>query len=203
MIKFDFAGEKPDGYFVRAPDIKLIKEFPGYAALRSGHILRINKLRVQKAFNNGNGYFRVHISKVKEKQYIHRLVASAYLPNKENKPQVNHKNGNKSDNRVENLEWVTRCENVQHSYDSGLRDAETTFKTSLKLRINPYKDLPMRPYRWNRSYEVARYICDQGISRSFNDIGKELGMHRTQVAKYFFQERYKYYPEHKKEQIPG
>ena len=64
------------------------------------------------------GYIRVCIN---EKSYrMHSLVARAFLPNWENKPHVNHKDGNRSNNRLYNLEWCTRSENMQHAYDTGL-----------------------------------------------------------------------------------
>lgn len=62
---------------------------------------------------------------VRYKKLIHRLVAEAFIPNPEDKPYVNHKNGGIYDNRVENLEWATQQENVQHAYATGLIGEKT------------------------------------------------------------------------------
>ena len=72
-----------------------------------------------KPRNRGKGYLSVSLCK--DGKYfsvlIHRAVAEAFIPNPDEKSQVNHKNGIHSDNRVENLEWVTAQENIRHKYD--------------------------------------------------------------------------------------
>lgn len=69
---------------------------------------------------------------------LHVLVAKTFILNPENKPQVNHKNGIKTDNRVENLEWVTRSENQIHAYKTGLQKKKTGSNSKLKKPVNQY-----------------------------------------------------------------
>lgn len=89
----------------------------------------IMKERILKGNANTSGYYRVFLSKdskVKTK-YIHRLVAKHFINNNNNNyKEINHINGIKEDNRVENLEWVTREENVRHALINNLSDAVLT-----------------------------------------------------------------------------
>ena len=67
-------------------------------------------------------YAMIQLSNGKQKNCrVHRLVAEHFLPNPDNMEEVNHKDGNKENNHVGNLEWCTRSHNVQHSYDTGLK----------------------------------------------------------------------------------
>jgi hypothetical protein len=83
---------------------------------------RINYERILAHKKEKRGYLVVNLS-VQGKHHmrlVHRLVAFAFLSNPDNKHDINHINGVKNDNRVENLEWATRGENIQHAYKTGL-----------------------------------------------------------------------------------
>src|SRR5690606_20486705 len=89
-----------------------------YTISRNGVIINNNTGRILKQ-DTSTGYSTVVLSNngTKRRFLVHRLVAEVYLPNNEGKPCVNHINGIKTDNRVENLEWVTYSENERHSHD--------------------------------------------------------------------------------------
>lgn len=80
------------------------------------------KMKILKLKPNRRGYIRVHLSikNIKFQVSAHRLVALSFIPNPDNKPHINHKNGVKDDNRIENLEWVTCSENNFHAHRTGL-----------------------------------------------------------------------------------
>jgi hypothetical protein len=84
-----------------------------YTITENGEIINNKNGKKLKPQPNGKGYLRVSIGG--KLQFIHRLVAEKYIPNPENKPQVNHKDGNKLNNSVDNLEWVSNMENRQHA----------------------------------------------------------------------------------------
>ncbi len=130
------------------------------------------KNKILKPRVKSNNYLIVSLYKnnIDKKFYIHRLVAEAYIPNPENKLQVNHKDFNKANNTIENLEWVTRTENIRH-YKESNKWNETIKKKNRKLvskilnRVKEYKDEIISLYRLN--YSIDDISKKLNIGRDF------------------------------------
>lgn len=93
-------------------------DFPNYTISPDGVVTNKRGVELKGEISNA-GYKRVSLSNnhVKhQKMSVHRLVAETYIPNPDNLPEVNHKNEDKLDNRVENLEWCTTLYNLNHSH---------------------------------------------------------------------------------------
>ena len=90
---------------------------------------------VAKQYKMSHGYMEYHLYKnnIRYHRTVHRLLANHFIPNPENKPFINHIDGNRANNSLENLEWVTNGENVQHAMRSGRLDISGEKHHNVKL----------------------------------------------------------------------
>lgn len=102
---------------------------------------------------------------------VHRAVAIAFIENKDNKPQVNHIDGDKHNNNVSNLEWVTNSENAIHAFELGLRVPNTVGKVRSKLSMS---------YEEMRSKILS--LVSQGMTQ--REVAEIIGVHRVTVNRY-------------------
>jgi len=104
---------------------------------------RISKEKILKSSLNAYGYPLVVLccNNIRTTTLVHRLVAKAFINNLNNCPQVNHKDGNKQNNKLENLEWVTQSENEKHAYRTGLKSKRGEKNCFAKLTQKAVMDI--------------------------------------------------------------
>ena len=154
---------------------KDIKGYEGlYAITDKGQVYSYKKQKFLSPAKCGKGYLKVMLCRGKEDHknlMIHRLVAEAFLPNPEGKLTVNHKDGNKLNNDVSNLEWNTYSENLKHAYSHGLN------------YWNKKKGHKMRPV--NRISKDTGEILEtyKSIGEAIRDMGDTNHAHIVDVCK--------------------
>lgn len=116
------------------------KSIPFFIVSRSGAILVKDTMKPARISDNGHGYLQVQIMREGKRytRYVHRLVAECFLDNPLLLAEINHKDGDKSNNSADNLEWCSRSENMKHAYRTGLK-ANTTDKQREAARQNAIK----------------------------------------------------------------
>ncbi len=98
-------------------------------------VLRRSKILKPQLNPCGYGVVRLYVNGVAVTSTAHTLIAKTFIPNPENKPEVNHKKGIKTDNRVSELEWVTRQENITHAFKMGLYKNQSKGSTHINSKL--------------------------------------------------------------------
>ena len=127
-----------------------IEGYENYLIYEDGKVWSKNVKRYLSACDDGNGYLQVTLCKDGNRKLynIHRLVALNYIPNPDNKPEVDHWNGKRNDNRVENLRWATYSENGQN------RREQNNNKLGIK---NICYDKSQDRYRYKKEINGVKY----------------------------------------------
>lgn len=146
---------------------RIIESHPNYRIYNDGTV-RNSKDEIKTPYKNKHGYMTVNLynnGKSSSKR-IHRLVAEAFIPNPYNKPEVNHLDGNKTNNYVGNLEWSTKSENMQHAYKTGLNKPHATY--GMRGHKNPNggrKGRPVTIIETNETFDSVK-DCANAINGS-------------------------------------
>lgn len=130
-----------------------------------------NKPHILKAKNNCNGYLMYSLANYGKVNYVsaHRIIASTFLIKNVSQIQVNHKDGNKHNNRIDNLEWCTRSENIKHAYNNGLKISKGVSMPKEKNPNSKYTEREINDIRNKRKqgYTLKKLAIEYNTYESY------------------------------------
>lgn len=166
-------GERiPDRHGGSSVSEEFVPVLRAYAVNRRGEVKNLETGCTIKPIKMATGYLAVciKIDGKKTMQSIHRMVATAFLPKQDGKHVVNHLNGIKTDNRLENLEWCTHSENLKHARSTGLTSAP----------VQGYGEACTAAKLTWEKVAVIRDLAGKG--RSYSSIAKVFGVHPSTIS---------------------
>lgn len=143
-----------------------VKSIPHYTRNGAKCSVRLTKGKILAQYKMPNGYMQVQLSKneLREKYYVHRLVASVFLDNKYNLSDVNHIDGNKNNNSVDNLEWCSHRGNQIHMYEN--RMTKKAYPVLCIETNKSYNSMSEAERDTGISHKVIKKLCETG--REYN-----------------------------------
>lgn len=168
----DYIDTHPDycnynAYLGGMKEFFILKEYPNYKISEDGTIISLYTGKTKSQHVGSTGYYMVSLSHEGKSrpQRVHRLLASMFISNPEKKPEVNHVDGNKLNNSLDNLEWVTHEENMRHAFSTGLANNTGSKNGLSKLKE---KDIP-----------IIRQLLTDGVSQY--KIAREFNVSRSAI----------------------
>lgn len=140
---------------------KTIKGFENYRVSNTGRVYSLSKNKVMKPCIINSGYQVISLVDrgVRKHMLVHRLVALNFIDNPLNKPQVNHIDGDKLNNHVDNLEWTTVSENINHNKVLGRLDTHTAREALNKVQTKAVNQLDIETGKVIATYNTIREAC--------------------------------------------
>ena len=133
-----------------------------YEVSTDGHIRNAKTKRVLREFQGKDRYLRTQFDG--KTRLIHRTIAQVFIPNPQNLPEVNHKDGNKTNHTVDNLEWCTRNENLRHAYAHGLRTSKGISNARCKLTSDDVSYIKEHYIRGDKEYGAKALSAKFGVA---------------------------------------
>ena len=137
-----------------------------YSVSNLGRVWAVRKKCIMKQYTTWNGRLEIGLSNSDfiKRERIHRLVAYVFIPNPNNLPQINHKDGNTKNNNINNLEWVTHSENMLHAYEHGLISKKVGTNSvlskypeeTIKSVINDLKNTELSVPELSKKYKISK-----------------------------------------------